>query len=100
MRNADRMQLDYSRGLAAHYLCEKYSREERFLKIFARDFSAFLNSSDYLRKKDIANQYYFDFLCAFDSLKEKMSEFKWSSDFLLANGIDFKEIRRLYFAVA
>ena len=99
-RNSDRMQLDYSRGLAAHYFCENYSREKRYLKIFQRDFSGYLKSSDYLRKKDIANQYYFDFLCAFDSLKEKMAEFKWSSDFLLANGIDFKAIRKLYFAVA
>ena len=100
MRNADRMQLDYSRGLAARYFCEKYSREQRYLIIFQRDFSAYLNSADYLRKKDTDNQYYFDFLISFDSLKEKMAEFKWSKDFLKENGIDFAAIRSLYFAVA
>jgi hypothetical protein len=29
-----------------------------------------------------------------------MQEFRWSADFLKDNGIDFKEIRKLYFAVA
>ena len=99
-RNSDRMQLDSQRSSAAQYFCENYSREKRYLKIFQRDFSGYLKSSDYLRKKDIANQYYFDFLCAFDSLKEKMIEFKWSKDFLKENGIDFAAIRSLYFAVA
>lgn len=94
------MQLDRQRGMAAQFMAENYSREQRYLIIFARDFSAFLNSADYLRKKDVENQYYFDFLISFDSLKEKMSEFRWSADYLKANGIDFKAIRKLYFAVA
>lgn len=98
--NNDRMQLDNTRNKAAKFFCENYSREDRYLIIFARDFSGYLNSSDYLKKKDVDNQFYFDFLCAFDSLKEKMKEFHWSCEFLKENGIDFKEIRKLYFAVA
>lgn len=98
--NKDRLQLDRQRCQAAQYLCERYTREERYLMIFQRDFSNFLSSADYLRKRDKENQYYFDFLVSFESLREKMKEFSWSSDFLKSNGIDFKEIRKLYFAVA
>ena len=36
----------------------------------------------------------------FEGLKEKMKEFRWSKEFLLANGIDFVSIRKLYFSVA
>ena len=100
MKNADRLRLDADRRKAAHFFTERYSREERYLIIFSRDFSAYLNSADYLRKKDVNNQYYFDFLVSFDSLKEKMKEFSWSAGFLMEHGIDFKAIRKLYFAVA
>lgn len=100
IRNADRLRLDSQRSQAAHYFCEKYSREERWLIIFERDFSAYLNSADYLRKKDVENQYYFDFLGDFENLKKKMQEFSWSAGFLMEHGINFKEIRKLYFAVA
>lgn len=100
-RNSDRMRLDSERSRAAQYFCERYSREERYLRIFARDFSAYLKSSVWLQS-DAAKveQKYYDFLLDFESLREKMREFRWSSDFLAANGIDFKEIRKLYFALA
>ena len=94
------MQLDETRRKAAKFFAEKFSREDRYLIIFARDFSAFLNSSDYLKTKDTEHQFYFDFLCAFDNLREKMKEFSWSVDFLKEHGIQFKKIRKLYFAVA
>ncbi len=100
IRNADRLRLDHSRGLAAKYFCERYEREQRYLIIFERDFSDYLKRADYLREKDTEHQFYFDFLLSFDSLKEKMQEFRWSSDFLMENGIDFAKIRNLYFAVA
>ena len=99
-RNADRLRLDSQRTKAAQYFCENYSREERYLIIFSRDFSAYLNSADYLRKKDVDNQYYFDFLGDFENLKAKMKEFSWTTEKLLEYGIDFKAIRKLYFAVA
>ena len=99
-QNSDRMQLDNKRCRAAQYFCEKYSREERYLQIYSRDCENYLSSAEYLKTKDIANQYYFDFLVFFESLKEKMIEFRWSKDFLKENGIDFASLRKLYFAVA
>lgn len=99
--NSDRMQLDCDRSRAAQYFSERFSREQRYLKIFARDFQAYLKSGDWLKTQESRDkQKYFDFLLDFDSLKEKMQEFRWSADFLKDNGIDFKEIRKLYFAVA
>ena len=100
MINEDRLRLDRQRTDAAKYFVEKYSREERYLIIFGRDSANFISSRDYLMKKDTENQFYFDFLVFFDDLKEKMKEFRWSGDFLQTNGINFKELRKLYFAVA
>ena len=77
-----------------------FSREERYLKIFARDFESFISSADYLKEKDTESQYYFDFLISFEDLLAKMKEFRWSAEKLLENGIDFKSLRKLYFAVA
>ena len=99
-RNSDRLQLDCKRSQAARYFAEKYTREERYLIIFERDFSAFLSSADYLRSKDTDNQYYWDFLMTFEELKEKMKEFRWSKEYLAAHGIDFVAVKKLYFAVA
>ena len=98
--NEDRKRLDEQRSKAAKYYARNYSREERHLRIFARDFENFLASENYLRQKDTEHQFYFDFLCAFDSLCEKMKDFSWSPAFLAENGINFKRIRKLYFAVA
>ncbi len=97
-QNPDRLQLDSQRSLAAQYFCEKYSREERYLQIYSRDCEIFLASEKYLLSKDTANQYYFDFLVFFESLNEKMIEFRWSEDFLNENGIDYSELKRLYLA--
>lgn len=99
--NSDRQQLDYNRSRAARFFAENYSREKRYLVIFARDFQIYLNSGEWLQSDEAKGvQKYWDFLCDFDSLREKMKEFSWSADFLLENGIDFKAIRKLYFAVA
>lgn len=98
--NPERLRLDNQRCRAAQYFCENYSREERYLQIFERDFSKYLLSEDYLMQKDTANQFYFDFLVSFGSLCEKMKEFSWSPGFLAEHGINFKKIRKLYFAVA
>ena len=99
-KNEDRLRLDSDRNKAAQFFVENYSREERYLKIFFRDFSGYLKSADYLLKKDTANQYYFDFIISFEELKDKMKEFRWSKEFLSKNGIDFVSIKKLYFAVA
>lgn len=100
MRNEDRKRLDSQRSAAARYLAEKYSREQRYLIIFARDFQKYLSSAEYLLSKDTDNQYYFDFLTDFERLKEMMKEYRWSKEFLMENGIDFVSVRKLYFAVA
>jgi len=99
-RNEDRLQLDSKRSAAARYFAENYSREQRYLIVFARDFSSFLSSADYLLSKDTDNQFYWDFLMTFEELKEKMKEFRWSKEFLAENGIDFVAVKKLYFAVA
>ena len=100
-QNADRLQLDYNRGLAAKFFCENYSREKRYLVILARDLQKNFNAiNDLGIEKAKSFQLYYDFLCDFESLREKMNEFRWSGDFLKENGIDFKSLRKLYFAVA
>ena len=99
IQNEERMKLDYQRGRASQYFVDRYSREQRYLIILQRDFEKYLDSAEYLKKKDTENQFYFDFLCDYESLLAKMKEFRWSSDFLKENGIDFKAIRKLYFAV-
>lgn len=100
MANSDRLQLDSQRSRAAQYFCERYSREERYLRVYSRDSENFLKSEKYILSKDTENQFFFDFLVFFESLKEKMIEFRWSKDFLKENGIDFQSLRKLYFAVA
>lgn len=100
-RNADRERLDSQRTAAARYFAENYSREQRYLIVFARDFAQYLASSSWLKSEEAKqSQKFYDFFCDFEDLKSKMKEFSWSADFLKENGIDFREIRRLYFAVA
>lgn len=98
--NNDRQQLDCKRSQAARYFADRYSREQRYLVIFARDMEKYLLSADYLMTKDMEHQFYWDFLCDFERLKELMKEYRWSKEFLLENGIDFVAVRKLYFAVA
>lgn len=100
LQNEDRKRLDCERSQAARYFAERYSREERYLRIFARDFSRYLSSADYLRSSESRKvQVYYDFLLDFERLKELMKEFRWSKEFLLGHGIDFVAVRKLYFSV-
>ena len=100
-KNPDRLRLDSERTAAAKYFVRNFSREKRYLIIFARDFSAYLNSAEWLKTAEAkSKQKFYDFLCDFKDLREKMQEFRWSKEFLSENGIDFKSIRKLYFAVA
>lgn len=98
--NSDRMQLDSKRSSAARYFIDHYSREERHLIYLARDCERYLSSMDYILSKDLDHQFFYDFLVFFEDLKEKMKEFRWSKEFLAANGIDFVALKKLYFAVA
>lgn len=99
--NRDRQQLDADRRKAAQFYLENYTREQRYLRIFERDFTEYLASENWLRTPEAKEkQKYFDFLISFESLKERMKEFRWSKEFLQANGIDFKKLKSLYFALA
>lgn len=101
MRNEDRLQLDYQRSQAAQYFCANYSREKRYLIILSRDLQ---NEFDMIQNLGIEKsrqfQKFWDFICDFEKLQALMKEFRWSSDYLKENGIDFKSYRKLYFAVA
>lgn len=75
-------------------------REERYLIIFQRDISNYLGSANWLQSKEAKTcQKFYDFQICFESLKEKMQEFRWSKDFLKANGIDFVALKKLYYSV-
>ncbi len=94
----DKLQLEKQRAKAVQYVL-KMEREQRYLFVFSAEFEQYLNCADWLQT-DAAKlqQKYYDFLCAFESLREKMREFRWNKEFLTENGIPFKEIRKLYFA--
>jgi len=100
-QNSDRLALDKKRRQAQKYFTENFSREQRYLIVFERDFNEYLSAAAWLQTEEAKNyQRYYDFLCDFSSLKNKMKEFSWSKKFLLENGIDFAAIRKLYFAIA
>ena len=78
-----------------------FSREERYLKILSRDIlKGFKAITEMGIEKARNEQLFYDFQICYEDLREKMSEFRWNSDFLKENGVDFKAIRNLYFAVA
>ena len=99
MCNSDRQQLDYHRSQAAQYFCANYSREKRYLIILSRDLQ---NEFSMIQNLGIEKarqfQKFFDFILDFEKLQALMKEFRWSSEFLKENGIDFKSYRKLYFA--
>lgn len=96
----ERERLDIERRKAAEYLIKNYSREDRFLKIYARDFQEYLKSADWLKTAD-AKKFCkpYEFIADFRNLKDKMKEFRWSKEFLKERDIDFDAIKKLYFAV-
>lgn len=99
--NADRQRLENERRAAIRYFRDNFSREQRYLISFERDFTEYLSSAQWLQSDEARKcQKFFDFQVCFESLKAKMKEFRWSKDFLLAHGIDFVSIRKLYFSVA
>lgn len=96
----DRERQDTERRKAAQYLLDNYSREERYLKIFSRDFQDYMNSAGWLvtaEAKNFCKPY--EFMADFESLKRKMAEFRWSKEFLRERGIDFVALKKLYYSV-
>lgn len=101
MKNNDRQQLDSKRSQAAQYFVENFSREKRFLIILSRDLESEVSMIQNLGiEKSRDFQKFWDFILDFEKLQSLMKEFRWSSDYLKENGIDFKAYRKLYFAVA
>lgn len=101
MNNEDRMQLDSKRRQAAQFFVQNYSREQRFLIILSRDLEnefSMIQNLGIEKARDF--QKFWDFILDFEKLQALMKEFRWSSEFLKENGIDFKAYRKLYFAVA
>ena len=99
--NADRQRLENERKAAIRYFRDNFSREQRYLISFERDFTEYLSSAAWLQSDEARKcQKFFDFQICFEGLKEKMKEFRWSKEFLLAHGIDFVSIKKLYFSVA
>ena len=95
----DRQRLDYQRSQAAQFFCKNYSREQRFLIILSRDLESEFSMIQNLgieKARDF--QKFWDFILDFEKLQSLMKEFRWSSEFLKENGIDFKSYRKLYFA--
>ena len=89
----------------------KFSREQNVLLLLSKDLhhnsqciiAQGIFSADEICKtdaKDSIKQNYFDFLVNFESLRDRMKEFHWSAEFLADYGIDFKEYRKMYFAVS
>ena len=101
MRNEDRKQLDYKRSQAAQFFVQNFSREKRYLIILSRDLESEFSMIQNLGiEKARQFQKFWDFILDFEKLQALMKEFRWSSDFLKENGIDFKSYRKLYFSVA
>ena len=97
--NTDRQQLDSKRSQAAQYFVQNYSREKRFLIILSRDLEnefSMIQNLGIEKARDF--QKFWDFILDFEKLQSLMKEFRWSSEFLKENGIDFKSYRKLYFA--
>lgn len=77
-----------------------HEREERYLISFRYELQEYEKSFTWLSSDDARNhQKYYDFLLCFESMREKMREFRWSKDFLAANGIDFERVRKMYFSL-
>ena len=99
--NADRQRLDTERRKSAEYLLKHFDREHRYLVIYARDFAEYLKSADWLQSAEARSHCKpYEFLADYQGLKSKMAEFRWSKEFLLANGIDFVAIKKLYHSVS
>lgn len=100
-KNQDRIALDIQRRKAAEYMVQNYSREERYLIVFSRDFSRYENAftSDNFKTNEKREGLRWDFYFDFISLKAKMKEYRWSKDFLAERGINFTLLKRLFYSL-
>lgn len=100
-KSIDRIALDIERRKAAQYLVQKYSREQRYLIVYSRDISKYIDAftNNRFKSEEKRESLRWDFLCDFIGLKSKMNEYRWSKDFLAENGIDFRAARKLIFSL-
>ena len=100
-KNADRIELDIQRRKAADYLVKNYSREQRYLIVYSRDISKYIDAftNNRFKSEEKREGLKWDFLFDFIGLKDRMSEYRWSKDFLAENGIDFRTARKLIFSL-
>ena len=88
----------------------KFNREQNYLIMFSNDLAHNFNCINAigitklanvakLDIKDSAKQNYFDFVCTFESLCDKIKLFHWSDEKLAQNGIDFNAYHSLYIAI-
>ena len=89
----------------------KFSREQNYLIMFARDLAhnfGCINANGITKLDDVAKkdwkdsikQNYFDFVCTFENLQDKIKEFRWTVGDLAQNGIDFNAYHSLYIAIS
>lgn len=88
----------------------KFNREQNYLIMFSNDLAHNFNCINAigitklanvakLDIKDSAKQNYFDFVCTFESLCEKIKLFRWDAKILADYGINFSEYQKLYIAI-
>lgn len=103
-------ELNYISFLSKSFGC-KFSREQNYLIMFAKDLRhnsecikalGIMKADDVTKTsfKDSAKQNYFDFVCTFESLCEKIKLFRWDAKILADYGINFSEYQKLYIAVS
>lgn len=91
--------LETERKNAMSHMMKNYSREQRLLIMFEQDSKKFLDSFSSEKFKDESKRQMVvgELKESFVFLTEKMREFRWSKEFLLSQGIEFKKLRKLYF---
>ena len=98
----ERKSLQEQRKDAVEYIVKNFSREERILMMCSEDSKKFLScfSADKFKSEESRQRILAEFRSMFRFLREKMAEFRWSKKFLAENGIDFVQLRNLFYQVA
>lgn len=84
---------------AMDYMINNFSREERLLIMFQQDSEKLLScfSADKFKSESAKKMIIGELSETFVFLKKKMIEFRWNKKFLAEKGIDFIQLRNLYF---
>lgn len=84
---------------AMAYMINNFSKEERLLIMFAQDSEKLLScfAADKFKSESARQMIIGELSETFLFLKKKMIEFRWNKKFLAEKGIDFIQLRNLYF---